>query len=131
SVNFTNFFMWGSFDGSTNTPIIYPDSASIAALESQVFFQILGGLLPNGSISGNNAGNSYSVQLQAQGAAPPFNWAMAPDSPGLPVGLSLSASGFISGVLTGATVGTYDFTVQATDSTGRTAQSQLFIEVDP
>jgi hypothetical protein len=133
----TNDFLWGSFDGSTNAPIVYPDTTSIDSLESQVFFQILGTLLPVGSVSGNNAGHPYFAQLQAQGAnpfpppSPPFIWAMAPGSPTLPNGLSLSSDGVISGALTGASAGTYDFTVQATDSTGRVAQSQLFIEVDP
>lgn len=126
--NSTLSFIWGSFDGTTNAPIIYPDTTSLASLESQVFFQVLNQLLPPGSISGNNAGNPYSIQLQAQGASPPFTWA---NPSGLPAGLSVSTDGILTGSLAGAVVGTYDFTVQATDSVGRTAQSQFFIEIDP
>ena len=121
-------YTWGSFDGTTNAPIVYPDTISLASLESQVFFQVLNVLLPVGSVSTNNPSNPYNVQLQAQGASPPFTWT---NPTGLPTGLSVSTNGVLSGSLSGAAVGTYDFTVQATDSVGRTAQSQLFIEVDP
>ena len=31
------FFVWGSFDGSTNEPIAYPSGTSIKALEAQLF----------------------------------------------------------------------------------------------
>jgi hypothetical protein len=30
-------FIWGSFDGSTNAPIVYPQGTSLAELEAQVF----------------------------------------------------------------------------------------------
>ena len=32
----TRSFIWGSFDGSTNAPIIYPSGTSIQNLERQV-----------------------------------------------------------------------------------------------
>ncbi len=132
--NSTIFPIWGTFDGTTNAPVVYPDSISLAGLENAVFFQILSGLLPNGSVSHNGPGKPYSTKLQAQGASPPFTWSVptvSTNSPVLPVGLSLSSDGTLSGSLANASVGTYDFTVQASDSAGRQTQAELVIEVDP
>jgi hypothetical protein len=123
------FFQWGSFDGTTNDPVVYPSGASLAALESQVFFQVTTGLIPDASVSTNNAGNPYQFQLQASGASPPYTWSLATGSPALPTGLNLSANGVISGSPT--TTGIYDFTVQATDIGARTTQKSLFIQIDP
>jgi hypothetical protein len=125
------FFEWGSFDGTTNAPVVYPSSLSLSGLSTQVFFQILSGLLPTGSVSGNGAGNPYTTQLQAQGASPPFTWALDTNSAALPGGLSLSAGGVISGPLTGDTPGIYDFKVDATDTVGRITQKSLFIQINP
>lgn len=128
------FFNWGTFDGTTNAPIVYPDSTSLASLENAVFFQIISGLLPNGSVSRNGFGNPYITRLQAQGASPPFTWSLptaSTNNPVLPDGLSLSSNGILSGSLANASVGTYDFTVQAVDAVGRVAQAELVLEVDP
>ena len=35
-VNSLHFFLWGSFDGSTNEPVVYPISTSIQQVEAQV-----------------------------------------------------------------------------------------------
>ena len=123
------YFQWGSFDGTTNAPIVYPSGTSLAALEAQVFFQITTGLIPDASVSTNRAGNLYQFQLQASGASPPYTWALATNSPALPTGLSLSTNGIISGSPT--VTGTYDFTVQATDIGARTTEKNLFMQVDP
>ncbi len=122
-------FQWGSFDGSTNAPVVYPSSTSLAALEAQVFFQITTALLPNASVRGNSGTNAYIVQLTALGAQPPYTWALAPSSPALPGGLSLSPTGVISGVP--VATGIFDFTVQATDVGSRVTQKDLFLEIDP
>lgn len=132
--NSTFEFQWGSFDGSTNDPVVYPSSTSLAGLQAQVFFQITTGLLPPASVSTNKAGNPYSFTNSASGASPfpppaaPYVWSLAQGSAGLPTGLSLSAAGVVSGSPT--TPGTYDFTVQATDAGARTTQKSLFIVID-
>lgn len=128
------FPIWATFDGTTNAPIVYPDSASLADLENAVFFQILSGLLPNGSVSRNGPGNPYHTRLQAQGASPPFTWSLpaaTTNNPVLPDGLTLSSDGTLSGSLANASVGTYDFTVQAVDAVGRVTQGEMILEVDP
>ena len=103
---------WGSFDGSTNPPVVYPHG-TIADLE---------GLLtgPATTVSGlpsANIGANYFGQLMATGANPPFTWSLAPGSPSLPAGLNLGSNGFITGIPTGPAA-IYDFTVRVTDSAG-------------
>jgi hypothetical protein len=120
-------YQWGSFDGTTNAPTVYPDTASLTALQNQILMQVTTGPLPNGKV-----GSAYPLQqLGATGGAPPYAWSLAPSSPALPAGLALSASGVISGTPT--VVGIFDFVVQATDSSSpsRVTQRNLTIEVDP
>ena len=130
------FYQWGSFDGSTNNPIVYPDGTSLADLESQVYFQVATTLLPAYSASGNSAGNPYSAPLSASGGTPaagatPYTWSLAPTSAALPPGLTLSSDGIISGV-TASPAGTiYDFVVQATDAGSRSTQTLLSIVINP
>jgi Putative Ig domain len=119
-------FAWASYDATTNAPVIYPSGASIANLENQVLIQISPPYLPDGM----NA-LAYRAQLQTSGATPnwqaPFTWSLAPASPGLPPGLSVSANGLISG--TPVQAGFYNFIIQATDAVGRTAQQSYVINV--
>ncbi|PYU10769.1 MAG: hypothetical protein DMG37_19195, partial [Acidobacteria bacterium] len=63
--------------------------------------------LPNGVVS-----SPYSQNLSASGGASPYMWSLQSGS--LPPGLTLSSSGLISGTPTQA--GTFNFTVQVTDS---------------
>ncbi|HWW01389.1 MAG TPA: putative Ig domain-containing protein [Candidatus Acidoferrum sp.] len=86
--------------------------------------QVTTGSLPNGT-----NGLNYSQQLQAAGGVPfggasPYNWSL---SGSLPSNLNLSPSGLLSGSLT--TSGTFNFTVQATDSLGGTASQPLSLTV--
>jgi hypothetical protein len=120
------YFTWASFDATTNAPIIYPSGASIAYLENQVLIQISPPYLPDGT----NA-MAYRAQLQTSAATSnwqaPFTWSLAPASPGLPPGLSVSVGGLISG--TPVQVGFYNFVIQATDAVGRTTQQSYVINV--
>jgi hypothetical protein len=122
-------FQWGSFDGTTNNPIVYPSTTSLASLQAQLFFQITNTVLASASVSTNVGVNKYSQQLGALGGSPPYTWSLASGSPGLPTGLSLSAAGVISGSPT--TQGTYDFIVQAKDAGARVTQTALAIVVGP
>ena len=63
----------------------------------------------------------YSRQLQAAagvpfGGASPYSWSLAPRSGSLPANLTLATNGLLSGTL--ADTGTFDFTVEVTDSVG-------------
>jgi Ca2+-binding RTX toxin-like protein len=76
--------------------------------------------LPNGSV-----GTTYSQQLAATGGTATLTW--SPDSGSLPVGLTLSATGTISGVPTAD--GNASFTVKVTDAAQATATKALSITV--
>jgi hypothetical protein len=78
--------------------------------------------LPQGTVN-----QSYSVALQASGGTTPYNWSLS--SGQLPAGLSLSASGQISG--TPSTAGQSSFTVEAADSstTAQVATAALTLSI--
>jgi hypothetical protein len=111
---------WASFGPSTNDPVLYPNGTSIANLQNQVLVQVLPPppTLPDGTNS--VPGKPYTtINFTASGGAfsPPFTWGLAPGLGGLPPGLSLSGDGTLSGTPTQS--GTFDFTIQLTDSLGR------------
>jgi hypothetical protein len=66
-----------------------------------------------------------STTLQAMNGTTPYTWTIA--SGALPTGLSLSASGAISGTPT--KVGSFTFSVRVTDSSGHTATAPLTIKI--
>ncbi len=71
-------------------------------------------------------GVAFTHQLTAGSGTPPYTWSIAGGA--LPAGLSL-AGGIISGTPT--TSGSFNFTVQVTDSQSRTGQKALTINVSP
>lgn len=81
-----------------------------------------GSPLPDGQVN-----MAYSAALSANGGTPPYTWSTASGS--LPVGLSLSSNGLISG--TPATAGSSTFTAQVTDaeSIPQKATAQLSITI--
>jgi hypothetical protein len=113
----TYFGQWGSFDGTTNEPVVYPSGSSIANMENQVLMDIAPVVLPP---SENN--QPYDVQFSGIGGQPPYQWTISPVTPtgllpgwaaGLPPGLSLSPDGTLAGTPTNA--GTFAFIVRMTD----------------
>lgn len=123
-------FFWGSFDGSTNAPVVYPNGTSVADLENLILIQVspAGPALPNG-IAGSNYTNVFGG-FTASGGTPPYQWGLAPASPGLPPGLTLNATtGVISGVPTTANI--YDFMIRMTDSASRFVDRPYSIAIAP
>jgi hypothetical protein len=116
-------FVWGSFDETTNEPIVYPDGTSIANLENEVLVQISPSSLPDGT----NGVVYPPVTFTVTGGAltPPYTWSV---SSGLPPGLGLSSGGTISGTPTQS--GTFDFIIQLTDSLSRTVSWSYSITIN-
>ncbi len=79
------------------------------------------------SLPGGTVGASYSQGLSATGGTGGYTWSVSTGS--LPTGLSLSATGTISGTPTAP--GTASFTVQVTDSANTSTTKPLSIAVAP
>jgi hypothetical protein len=112
-------FIWGSFDGTTNPPIVYPNGTSINLLADEALIQISPTTLSDGT-----NGVSYNAALSATGGRTPYTWSLASNSAGLPPGLILSPSGDISGTPTQS--GTFDdIVIQLTDSSNPALTVQI------
>jgi hypothetical protein len=121
---YITYFVWASFDGTTNAPVVYPNGTSIDNLENQIFVQVSPSTLPVGT-----RGLAYPTTIfTGTGGAftPPFTWSLAFGS-GMPAGLSLSANGTLSGTPTQS--GTFDFILQLTDSLSRSVQFNYIITI--
>ena len=70
---------------------------------------------------------SYSLQFAAQGGAGPYTWSVAAGS--LPLGMSLSSAGVLSGAACTFCGGKYTFTVQVTDSSNQTASAVFVLNI--
>jgi Putative Ig domain len=112
------YFVWASYDGTTNAPTVFPNGTSIADLQNQVLIQVS----PASPLPDGGAGFDYSVdgvQFTATGGSltPPYTWT----ANNLPDGLVLdSTSGALTGVPTQS--GIFDFTLILTDSLGKSVQ---------
>lgn len=115
---------WGSFDGSTNAPEVYPNGTTIAQLEAL----LTGPAITTSGLPTAPLGVNYSVQLTAVGGQPSYTWSLAPGSPALPAGLNLSSDGKITGIATGPAA-IYDFTIRVTDSASAFKDSAFTITV--
>ncbi|HEY3763380.1 MAG TPA: Ig domain-containing protein [Verrucomicrobiae bacterium] len=110
---------WASFDASTNLPVLYPNGTSILNLQNQILVQV--SPAPPALANGTHGVPYGPITFSATGGA--FNyssvsWQVVSGLGNLPSGLTLSSSGVLSGTTT--QTGTFDFTVQMTDSLGRT-----------
>ena len=106
------FWYWGSFDGSTNLPVVYPNGTSLASVESMATVDVSPKTLADGVLNQPYA----TVFFTATGGVAPYTWNVAPGSQ-LPPGLSLSADGTLSG--TPLYPATYGFVLRMTDAGGR------------
>jgi hypothetical protein len=78
------------------------------------------------TLSAVTVGTAESQQITATGGTPPYIFSWSGDPPGL----TLSSSGLISGAP--ATAGSFQFTMKATDTSGRSSGSQSYtLQVGP
>jgi hypothetical protein len=112
--NYGRFFLYGSFDGTTNTPVVYPDLASLDRLAAAELIQVTPGF--SGGLVSGRTGTAYSASISAIGGQPPYAWALTVGQ--LPDGLSLSTASATNCVISGTPTrtGTFYFTIQMTDS---------------
>jgi len=115
-------FVWGSFDGTTNAPIVYPSGRSIVDMENQVLMQVS----PSTVNIGTNG--DFTIQLTGAGGSPPYTWAVAPGS-SLPNGFALSPTGEVSGTANGGAP--VSFVVRMTDIGGRHTDERVTITFIP
>ncbi len=80
------------------------------------------------SLPGGAVNTGYSTTLSASGGAPPYTWSLSSGN-GLPSGLTLLASGVVTGVP--AANGTFSFGVTVIDSTGVSANASLSLVIQP
>jgi Putative Ig domain len=118
-------FVWGSYDSSTNAPVIYPTGASIQNLESQVLLRITS--TPSTLPDATN-GYPYSASFSATGGQAPYTWSLGSGTL-LPQSLTLSTNGVVSGMVTNNVPGVYVFTIKLTDSANRVESVNYFITV--
>jgi hypothetical protein len=117
---------WGSFDGSTNPPIVYPNGTSIQNLENGLVLAVTPSTLPDGT----NDVAYPTTTFSATGGTPPYTWSMAGTQ--LPTGLAFTTNGVsavIFGTPNGNPSGVYDFMIQLTDSQQRTADLSYSINI--
>jgi len=86
--------------------------------------QITNTFLPTG-----NVGMGYNVQLGASGGQPPYRWQLATNSASLPPGLSLNASGLLSGAPTA--FGAANIKLEATDANTALINKTLPLIINP
>ena len=78
-----------------------------------------------GALNGGSVGAAYSQTLAATGGLPPYAWSVVSGT--LPVGLTLSSAGLISG--SPDATGTFTFTARVTDSAQVAATGQFTIAI--
>ena len=111
--------------GSFTFRVTVADSTGAVATKDVTLTVTLAPLSLSGSLSNGKVGVPYSGQLSATGGISPYSYAGS----GLPDGLSLSASGSISG--TPGTAGQFSITATVTDSKGATANATFPITIAP
>ncbi len=102
---------------TASTPKSAPTSTSTVST-----LQLASSSLPKGTV-----GSGYSLTLQATGGTAPYTWSVASGS--LPVGLTLSTSGTISGTATSSGAFSFSVTVKDAESTPQAVTSALSLAV--
>ena len=124
---YSDYFIWASFDGTTNAPVVFPNGTSIENLQNQVLIQVSpAGPLPNGFEGVDYGVNAIQFSATGGSFAPPFTWSAG----NLPAGMGVDPNtGLLSGVPTQS--GTFDFTLTLTDASSRSVQWTYTITIQP
>jgi len=121
---FAPYFVWASFDGTTNAPIVFPNTIGIDDLANQILIHISPTTLPLGIGDGQHPYPATTFTTTGGSFTQPYTWSSSDSfsglGTGLPSGMSLSPDGTLSGTPTQS--GTFDFNLTLTDYVGRTVQ---------
>ncbi len=112
--------------GTFNFTVQVTDSASATA--TKAFAVTIGtsvSITTTSPLTGGTVGSAYSQTLAATGGTSPYTWTTLSGT--LPTGLALSSGGVLSGTPTAA--GTFNFTVQVTDSASATATKAFAVTI--
>jgi hypothetical protein len=124
-----NALAWGSFDYTTNAPVVYPNT-DFGNLENQILAQLATSPtslpLPNGT---NSVAYPATTFIAAGAAYVPLIGQLTWSATGLPAGLGVSSDGVLSGTPSDI-AGTYDFTLQVTDENSRNIYWTLPITIN-
>ena len=81
------------------------------------------------SLPAGSTGHAYSQTITASGGTAPYTFQVT--SGNLPAGLSLAANGTLSGTPAVTSVGSYSFTVRATDANGCSGTKNYTLQINP
>jgi hypothetical protein len=125
--------IWGSFNGTTNYPTIYPEGTSIDDLANQVLIYPTIAALPAGQVGVPYAyPGGQPVRFGVSGGTAPYTFDIvsSPDVTGPPPGLFFDpVTGLISGTPT--TPGDYSFILRITDAGARSSDWNYAILINP
>jgi hypothetical protein len=108
---YSDYYLWANYDGTTNTPVVFPNGTSIENLQNQLLVKVSPTTLPLGTAGVVYPGTTFTAT--GGSFTQPFTWT----SSELPAGMTLSADGTLGGTPTQP--GTYDFTLTLTDAVSR------------
>jgi hypothetical protein len=115
---YAEYYVWASFDGTTNAPVIYPDGTSINNLENQILIQITPTTVPAGTNNVTYTATTFTVS--GGSFTKPYTWS----APGLPPGLAITSNSDSTATLSGTPTqsGRYTFSLTLTDYLSRSVQ---------
>ncbi len=112
--------------GSFSVTVQATDSAQVTASKAySVTVATAAVTITTATLPGGTVGTPYSQTLAASGGTAPLTWSVSTGA--LPTGLTLSATGSLTGTPTAA--GTFTFTIQVADATRATATKSFTITV--
>ena len=126
---YTEYYVWGSFDGTTNAPVVYPNGTSIDNLENQILIQVSPTSVPDGNVGFAYSNNSATFTATGGSFSQPYTWSVT----GLPSGMTIVSNSDNTGTLTGTPdqSGTFPFTLILTDALGRSVQWNYSLTIQP